>query len=85
MVAFARFGGEVWDQVFSVASQDSQDLGEKIAVLDARIQYWVQTLLPSIPLLPQSSPPSQRHLRQQSLVRTVCRHTAQSLLSLIII
>jgi len=80
MISFARFGGEVWDQAFSVASQDASDLGEKISVLDARIQYWVQTSLPTIPLLPHTSVPSRRHLRQQSLVRTVCTHAAAYML-----
>ncbi|KAL1853090.1 hypothetical protein VTK73DRAFT_9106 [Phialemonium thermophilum] len=71
MVAFARFAGEIWDQIFSAAAAHTPELGEKIAILDTRIRYWLDTTLPSTPLLPSQEPPTTRQLWQHSLVRTV--------------
>lgn len=70
MLTFAKFAGEIWDQVFSGATIEV-DNGETIAMLDARIKYWMETSLVSTPLLPKNHPPTKRHLWQQSLVRTV--------------
>lgn len=71
MIAFAKFAGEVWDQIFSAGSQNGASKGEAAAVLDARIKHWLDTVLPTIPLLPPSGAPTQRHLRQHILVTTV--------------
>ena len=71
MVAFAKFAGEIWDQVFAFSGPDGPELGEKITVLDARIQYWLNTTFLSMPFIPRGSSPTTRQLWQQSLVRTV--------------
>ena len=71
MITFAKFAGEVWDRLFSAGSRKMSNKGETAAVLDARIKYWQETVLPTIPLLPPSGPPTQRHRRQQLLVSTV--------------
>jgi hypothetical protein len=71
MVAFARFAGEIWDQVFALLGPEGPDLGEKITVLDARIQYWLTTTFPSMSFSSRGSAPTTRQLWQQSLVRTV--------------
>ena len=71
MVAFARFAGEIWDQVFALLGPDRPDVGEKITVLDARIQYWLTTTFPSMPGTSRESAATTRQLWQQSLARTV--------------
>lgn len=71
MVAFARLAGEVWDRVFSAGDGDVSP--EVIVILDARIRHWVETVLPTMRLLP-SGEPSQRHLRQHCLVITRFNH-----------
>jgi hypothetical protein len=73
MVTFARFSGEVWDQMFSASV--SKTVGpETIAVLDAKIKHWAENSLPKIPLLPPNSEPTRRHLRQHILVHTRVNH-----------
>ncbi|OAQ87710.1 hypothetical protein VFPBJ_01750 [Purpureocillium lilacinum] len=74
MVAFAKFAGEIWDQVFAFSGPDGPELGEKITVLDARIQYWLNTTFLSMPFIPRGSSPTTRQLWQQSLVRTRMNH-----------
>ena len=74
MVTFARFGGEVWDHMFSAGASKSIPSAEMIAVLDAKIKHWVENGLPTIPLLPPSGQPLRRHLRQNILVRTRVSH-----------
>jgi hypothetical protein len=71
MIAFAKLAGEVWDQVFSAGASSNSCAEETIAVLDARIRHWSETVLPVMPLLPANGPPTRRHLRQESLVKTV--------------
>ncbi|KAJ5611477.1 hypothetical protein N7528_008582 [Penicillium herquei] len=73
MIKFAKFAGEIWDQAFSVTSAASSS-GERTAILDARIKYWLDTGLCNMPLLPQINPPTKRHLWQSSLVRTRMSH-----------
>jgi hypothetical protein len=70
MLAFARFAGEIWDHLFCGGPLDEVS-GEVIAVLDARIKYWMDTTLVSIPLIPENCHPTKRHQWQKSLVRTV--------------
>lgn len=73
MIAFARFAGEIWDQVFSARASKISDNGETLAVLDAKIKYWSDTVLPGMSLLPENKTATKRHLRQQLLVHTVRR------------
>jgi hypothetical protein len=70
MAEFGKLAGDVWDTAFSANAGTCST--ETMAVLDAKIKHWVETLLPKIPLLPSRIPPTQRHLRQQLLVDTVC-------------
>ncbi|KAI1121210.1 fungal-specific transcription factor domain-containing protein [Nemania abortiva] len=74
MVAWSRFAGEVWDQVFSTAAPDNNTLGEKITVLDARIMYWMDTKFREMPLLATQDLPTKRQLEQQSTVITRMNH-----------
>lgn len=70
MVRFAKFAGETWLSVFSAhAARPPEE--ETLVVLDARIKDWVERVLPTLPLLPSSGPPTTRHLRQEVLIRTV--------------
>ncbi|KAJ9613883.1 hypothetical protein H2200_002019 [Cladophialophora chaetospira] len=72
MISFGNLAGVVWDTVFS-ASVDGPS-PEAIAILDARIKYWTDNTLPTIPLLPRHTSPTRRHLRQQLLVKTRISH-----------
>ncbi|VUC29049.1 unnamed protein product [Clonostachys rosea] len=72
--AFSRFAGEIWDQVFAVTSADDPQLGEKVAVLDARIKYWTDTVFHTLPLVPPHGNPTQRHRWQETLIRTRMSH-----------
>ncbi|KAK4895750.1 hypothetical protein LTR27_006232 [Elasticomyces elasticus] len=73
MIAFAKFSGEVWDNMFSAASTaqgfDARQ-SEMATVLDAKIRYWLDAVLPGLPILPFTFTPSKQHLRQQLLVST---------------
>ncbi|KAI0098728.1 fungal-specific transcription factor domain-containing protein [Nemania sp. FL0031] len=71
MIAWSRFAGEIWDQTFSTIAPNGSDLGEKVAVLDARIKYWMDTKFREMPLLPAQGLPTKRQLEQQSMVITV--------------
>lgn len=71
MVAFGKFAGEVWDQVFSASAAKNNALDKVVFALDARIKHWQDTILPTVPLLSVSGAPSRTQLRQQNLVRTV--------------
>lgn len=74
MIAFAKFGGEIWDQMFSAKAQRDTTCAEMIAILDAKIKHWADNVLPTIPLLPQTSPLLKRHMRQHILVHTRVNH-----------
>lgn len=71
MVAFGKFAGEVWDNVFSAGATNSNQGNEIVPLLDAKIKDWLDNVLPTIPLLPVNGAPSRTHLRQQTLVHTV--------------
>ncbi|KAF2104989.1 hypothetical protein NA57DRAFT_51776 [Rhizodiscina lignyota] len=68
MVAWAKLAG----QVFFVSASNSIGNDENIAILDAKIRHWAETILANIPLLPPPgvAVPSLRHLRQRLLVNT---------------
>lgn len=73
MVSFAKFGGEIWDNMFSAGASKTVPNAETIAVLDVKIKHWAETNLPMIPLLPPNNQTLRRHLRQHILVHTrVC-------------
>ena len=72
MVAFAKFGGEIWEKVFSASA--GNNLAEEVAVLDTRISHWAEHVLPTIPLLPPGGQPTIRHMRQHILVHTRVAH-----------
>ncbi|KAH8816078.1 fungal-specific transcription factor domain-containing protein [Xylogone sp. PMI_703] len=74
MIIFAKFAGEIWDQVFSARASKISNNGETLAMLDARIKHWSDTVLPNIPLLPKNKTTTKRHLRQQLLVHTRISH-----------
>lgn len=76
MIRFAQFAGDIQDQVFS-ASTSAPAAEEAVGVLDGRIKFWGETVLPKIPLLPRQGAPSTRHLRQQLLVYTVSSSIAR--------
>ena len=74
MVAFAKFSGEIWDQMFSAGASKTVTDAEQIAVLDTKIRVWSENSLPAIPLLPPNSHPLRRHLRQHILIHTRVSH-----------
>ncbi|KAJ8133242.1 hypothetical protein O1611_g380 [Lasiodiplodia mahajangana] len=74
MIAWSKFAGEVWDQAFSATAPDGDELGEKVAVLDARIKYWMDTKFREMPLLPTQDLPKKLQLEQQSMVVTRMNH-----------
>lgn len=73
MVEFARFGGEVWNEMFSAGASKADPNGV-IVVLDAKIKYWAENILPTVPLLPPSGQGLRRHHRQHILVHTRVSH-----------
>ncbi|GAB7360902.1 hypothetical protein MBLNU230_g0888t1 [Neophaeotheca triangularis] len=74
MVAFARFGGEIWDSMFSAGLARVAPSAETIAFLDAKLLHWSSTVLPSVPILPTHLRPEVRHYRQDNLVRCRISH-----------
>ncbi len=70
MNTFAKFAGDLWDQVFSAGASKNVDNGESLVVLDARIRYWYESVFPTIPLMPASNP-TNLHIQFQATVRTV--------------
>ena len=44
---------------------------ETVFVLDAKIKYWMESVLPTIPIVPRRDPAPQLQTRQLLLVRTV--------------
>ena len=71
-IAFAKFAGEIWDQVF--AARTTQDQAEIIVMLDAKIKHWVDTSLPNLSLAISGDTNSLRHRRQYCLVVTRFSH-----------
>jgi hypothetical protein len=71
MIVFARFSGEIWDKIFATTSSSRHVDMETLTKTDAKIQHWVDTVLPKMPVLPLSSTPQKLHLRRLMLVTTV--------------
>ncbi|KAF2258214.1 hypothetical protein CC78DRAFT_587376 [Lojkania enalia] len=71
MSSWAKFAGDVWDQVLAASATRRGVDGENATVLDARIKHWTEITLPSsIPLIPRNQPPDIEHLKQRLQVYT---------------
>lgn len=74
MIAFARFGGEIWDSMFSAGLARTTPSVETIALLDAKLLHRSSTVLPTVPLMPSHGQPEVRHYRHNNLVRCRISH-----------
>jgi hypothetical protein len=74
MISWAKFVGDVWDQVLSTSATRQGIDVENAIILDARIKHWTENVLPTFPLLPPDRGPEVRHLRQRTVALTRFNH-----------
>ncbi|ORX99612.1 fungal-specific transcription factor domain-domain-containing protein [Clohesyomyces aquaticus] len=87
MVQWAKFAGEVWDKISSLAAPKSGLREENPDVLDTRIKQWADSTLAAVPLPSTNRPHEIRHRWQQVIIHTrfdhlrllLRRHTMTSL------